>query len=294
MDSPAATLRQAVSSLAFLQARIPADHASASILGDERAGSGVAVGPDRILTALYVVLGAEHVEVTTIDGRSRAVERVTADHESGLGLLHLAGPPLDHATRRRESVAAGLPVFALGAAGPGEWKGASGHVSHVGPFEAFWEYMLDRAIMTTIPNPALGGTGLFDAKGRLAAIVTLGLSAVGRWSLAIPVDLYFDRREWIEDPRVRETRAWIGVYPAAQDGGVFVTGVVPRGPAHDAGLMRGDLILTVEGQPVSNLRELYDELWRRRPGQSIRLQVLRDSGLRVVSITARDRYDFFG
>ena len=49
----------------------------------------------------------------------------------------------------------------------GERKGATGHVCIVGPFEAFWEYMLDRAIMTTAMNPGLGGGPLLDVAVRL-------------------------------------------------------------------------------------------------------------------------------
>ena len=37
-----------------------------------------------------------------------------------------------------------------------ERKGTTGHVTRIGPFEAFWEYMLDRAIITTAINPGPG------------------------------------------------------------------------------------------------------------------------------------------
>ena len=140
----------------------------AAILGQERLGTGVAVGPDRILTAHYLVMGATRVEVTGFDGRERTVRRTAIDHTTGLALITLDGPALRTA-RLEEAAEAqpGLPVFLLTCARDGQRKATTGHVSAVGPFEAFWEYMLDRAIMTTAINPGLAGAPLFDLEGRL-------------------------------------------------------------------------------------------------------------------------------
>ena len=73
----------------------------------------------------------------------------------------------------------------------------------------------------------------------------------------------------------------------------MLTGVVPEGPADRAGLERGDLILSVDGTPVASLRELYTALWRHAPGESVSLQVLRESAIRVVEVTAGDRDEFY-
>ena len=99
--------------------------------------------------------------------------------------------------------------------------------------------MLDRAIMTTMLNPGLAGGPLFDARARVAGIVSLGLAAVARFSLAIPIALFEERRARLErgeDPPPGERRAWLGFYPQASDDGIAVTGVVPGGPAESAGL----------------------------------------------------------
>jgi S1-C subfamily serine protease len=258
-------------------------------------GTGVAVGPHHVLTAHYLVLGARKLEVAGPEGRGRTVRATALDHESGLALLALDGPPLPPAEIAPQPVAPGLPVFLLTCTSERERKGASGHVSMVGPFEAFWEYMLDRAIMTTVINPGLAGAPLFDPDGRLVGIVSLGLAAVARYSLAIPVDLFVARREALErgEGRPEGLRAWLGFYPQGYDGGVALTGVVPGGPADKAGLARGDLILSVDGAPVSSLRELYRTIWKKAPGEALSLQVLRDSAIRVVEVAAGDRYEFY-
>jgi S1-C subfamily serine protease len=145
-------------------------------------------------------------------------------------------------------------------------------------------------------NPGLAGAPLFDALGQLVGIVSLGLSAVGRYSLAIPIDLFLQRRQEMEsgsrDP-ARPHRAWVGFYPQAFDGGVAVTGVVSGGPADQAGLTRGDLLLSVDGEAVGSLRDLYMALWRKSPGEILGFQVLRDSAILVVDVTAGDRDDFY-
>ena len=283
--------------MTFLRTTIPAAHPSASILGEERAGSGIAVAPDRVLTAHYLVLGASNAEVTGLDGKARPATRVSLDHESGLALLSVEGADFEPARLSGEAeLRPGEPVFLLTCTGDKERRGASGHVSFVGPFETFWEYMLDRAVMTTIVNPGLAGGPLLDAQGRVAGIVALGLASVGRYSLAIPIGLFLERRERLESGRPvpePERRAWIGFYPQANEDGLAISGVVPGGPAEAAGLQRGDLLVSVDGQAVQGLRPLYHALWRKRPGEVVGMQVLREEKIHVVEVVAGDRDEFF-
>ncbi len=295
MDSPVAVARAAVPSVVFLRSEVPARHPSAAILGQERIGAGVAVAADRVLTAHYLVLGASSVQCSGVDGKPRAVTRVAIDHETGLALLALEGPALRPAAAGRgEDCPPGTPVFLLTLDATRERKGATGHVCSVAPFEAFWEYMLDRAIMTTVINPGLAGAPLFDGAGRLIGVVSLGLAAVGRYSLAIPIELYGRRQAALEAGQpAGPPWAWIGIYPQGADGSVVLSGVVPEGPADEAGLARGDLVLSVDGVAVSSLAELYRAMWRRGPGEALSFRILRDGALRVVEVTAGDRNVFY-
>jgi len=295
-DSLVTVPYRAIPSLVYLRAEVPSSHPSAAILGEERMGAGVAVSPGSVLTAHYLVLGASRVEVVALDGRANPMARVSLDHESGLALLTVERPELQPATLASTDVQPGLPVFLLTCTGEQQRRGATGHVASVGPFEAFWEYMLDRAIMTTAVNPGLAGGPLLDVQARVVGIVSLGLAAVGRYSLAIPVELFASRRALLESDQpmpAAERRAWIGFYCQGLEGGVTVTGVVPGGPGEAAGLQRGDLVLSVDGRTVTTLRELYGALWRRGPGETVDVQILRDEAIHVVEITAGDRYDFY-
>lgn len=295
MDALLTIPREATPAVVFLRSEVPADHPSSAILGEERLGAGVAVASDRILTAHYLVMGASRIEVTGFDGRERAVRRTTVDHTTGLALITLEGPALRAARLApAQEPRPGLPIFLLTCSRDGERKATTGHISAVAPFEAFWEYMLDRAIMTTAINPGVAGAPLFDLDGSLLGLVSLGLASVGRYSLAIPVSLYRERREQMEtEGGTRSGRAWVGFFPQAFDGGVVITGVVAGGPADRARVTRGDLVLSLDGRTVSTLRELYTALWLRAPGDTVGLQILRDSAIRVVEIAAGDRDDFY-
>ena len=58
-------------------------------------------------------------------------------------------------------------------------------------------------------------------------------------------------------------------------------------------LKRGDLLVSVDGQAVLGLRQLYEAIWTSGPGQLIGMQVLRDEAIQVVQVLAGDRYEFF-
>jgi S1-C subfamily serine protease len=280
----------------FLRADIPGEHPSAAILGEERMGAGVAVSPDRILTVHYLVLGASHVEVTALDGRVHSSNAIAIDHDSGLALLTLERSGLEPAKVSNGPSPVGTPIFLLTCTGERERRGATGLVSSVEPFEAFWEYMLDEAILTTAVNPGLAGGPLLDRQARVLGIVSLGLAAVGRYSLAVPASLFTDRRPLLESGApmpVEERRAWTGLYTQVHDDTVNVTGLVAGGPADKVGLKRGDVLLSVDGDAVSTLREFYTALWRKGPGDTVDLQVLRDESIHVVEVVAGDRYEFY-
>src|SRR5580765_4209884 len=100
MDALLTIPREATPAVVFLRSEIPADHPSAAILGQERLGAGVAVAPDRILTAHYLVMGARKLEVTGFDGREREVRRTAIDHTTGLALVTLGGAALRPARLR--------------------------------------------------------------------------------------------------------------------------------------------------------------------------------------------------
>jgi S1-C subfamily serine protease len=298
MDTSVALVKHLLQSVVHLHARVPGEHPSTRILGDERFGSGVVVDASGlILTVNYVVMGASSVEVSFPKGRRAKAEVVAQDFEVGLALLRVKRQGLAAATLGRgDALERGDHVIALAAIGPQERRVAGGLVTYLGEFEAYWEYLLERGIVSNAANPGFGGGGLFTPAGALVGIVCLNLNEIARASLAIPVDCYrAHAQELLRYGRVvsRPRRAWLGVFAHALDEGVVVAGVVPGGPGDRGGLQEGDLIVSLNAEQVASRRDLYLSLWRHEPGEALTLEVMRDSKVRRFEVKGGDRAYFF-
>ena len=91
----------------------------------------------------------------------------------------------------------------------------------------------------------------------------------------------------------RSSRPWLGVNVDEAHGRVFVKKVTPGGPAEKGGLQEDDLILTVNGKPVSDLAGLYRRVWALgEAGVEATLGVLRGLEIREVKVRTADRYQF--
>ncbi len=278
-----------------IRARIAPDRPSTATLGAERWGSGVIIEPDGlVLTAGYVVLEAAPLEVVLADGRRVSARVVGHDFESGLGLIRLdgGGPYPTVRLGRSAPVSAGQPVSIVGVGGDERSVAVAAGVTEVRPFVAYWEYMLDQAIVVTPLHPAFGGAALVDPEGALIGIVSLRLP---EGHLAIPIDLLAPVRDALvaHGRPARPPRPWLGVRSVAIDGGVGIAGVSPVGAAHAAGLQPGDVVVRFNGDRVVDIADFYRKLWSTAVGSPIELSVYREGRLEPVTVRARDRYTIF-
>jgi S1-C subfamily serine protease len=97
------------------------------------------------------------------------------------------------------------------------------------------------------------------------------------------------------------TRGWVGIEPMEltpelaetfglkQTEGVIITGVLQSGPAANAGLRPGDLLLKVAGQPVKNVGELLTQIASLTPGQRVKLDVARRNQTLTLDVTPAQR-----
>jgi len=298
MDAPVPLIKHLLESVVSLHTTVPRDHPSTAILGDERLGSGVVVDESGlILTVNYVVMGAQTTQVSFVKGRRQRAEVVAQDFETGLAVVRIKRQGLRPITLAPiDGIERGTPVVAVGALGAQERRAAGGHVTYLGEFEAYWEYLLDRGVVTSAANPGNGGGGLFDLSGRLLGILYLSLNEIGRQSLAIPIDAYqLHEEELVRYGRVvsRPRRAWLGVFAHALEEGVVVAGVVPGGPGEKGGLREGDVIVSFNAEEVPTRRDLYMRLWRHEPGERLSIEVMRENKVTRVEVTGGDRAEFF-
>ena len=217
MDASVELVKRLLPSVAHIHTEIPASHPSTAILGDERMGTGTIVDPaGLILTVNYVVMGGRSIEVMLERGRIQKAEIVAQDFDVGLALLRVKRQGLPAARlASSETLALGTPVFATAAMAPRERRVAGGLVTQLGEFEAYWEYMLERGVISTAPNPGFGGGPLFTLAGTMVGVVSLNLNEITRSSLAIPIECFASYRdELLRHGRVvsRPQRAWLGVF----------------------------------------------------------------------------------
>jgi S1-C subfamily serine protease len=298
MDASVELVKHLLGSVVHIHAEVPSSHPSTRIMGDERMGTGTVVDPaGLILTVNYVVMGAETLQVTLGRGRALRAEIVAQDFEIGLALLRVKRQGLQAVPiGDSETLTRGEPVFAIGSTGPRERRVAGGLVTHLGEFEGYWEYLLERGIVSSAANPGFGGGPLFTLSGQMMGVVSLNLNEIARCSLAIPGEYYRrNQQEFMRFGRVvsRPPRAWLGVFAHVLEEGVVVAGLVPNGPGARSGIQEGDVIVSLDAQEIPTRKELYLSLWKHAPGEKVTLEVMRDNEVRRLSVTGGDRADFY-
>lgn len=281
-----------------VRSTVPATHPSAQVLGTQRLGSGTLVDSSGlVLTVNYVVVGAEEIEVSLIDDTTLIGEVVARDFTSGLAAIKIPGSGYPSVPWQPSTeVQLGQEVFILAAGEKSQRRLNTGAISAIGPYDAYWEYHLDRTLLTTAMNPGLGGGALFASSGRLIGVVALDLREIGRFTLAVPSECFFEHRDELlrHGHRVTEPpRAWIGLFCYDLQEHVVVAGVLPSSPSEGAGLEAGDVILAIDGEEVGNRAALYRQLWSHRPGETVILQVYRENGVRDIPVRTANGEEFF-
>jgi S1-C subfamily serine protease len=281
-----------------VRVRIPEAHPSAQILGTDRMGSGTLIDPSGIvLTVNYVCLGADTIDVTLLDDTRVSGQVIAQDFFSGLAAIKIPGESYPAARwTSAQGLRTGQEVFIVAAAGGSQRRVNSGAISSLDPFDAFWEFHLERGIMTTAMNPGLGGGGLYTQSGDLVGVILLDLNEVGRFTLAVPAELFFQHRAELLQYGKRTTRparAWVGLYCYMLREHVVIAGVLPGTPSEHAGLKPGDVVVSIDDQPISFRHELYARLWQHKPGELIRFAVFRENTVIEVDVHGADVESFF-
>jgi serine protease Do len=278
-----------------IRVSIPEDHPSTKNLGSERTGSGTIVDPEGyILTVNYVVTGASSITVTVSEGDEYPGEIVTQDLDSGLALLKIRTRGLPFLKPSTEPAVLGQASLIVASSGNNERKVSGGYVTSLEPYDGHWEYMLDQTVRVTAVNPGFGGGTLANFKGEMLGVVSLNLADVGKFSLAIPISYYLNQEQAFKQRSLVSQKPWLGFYPHLLAGHVVVGGVTEGSPADRHGLKEGDIILDVESTQIRSRRQLYQELWKKRPGEPICLRILRNETSIELNLIGADRRTRYG
>jgi S1-C subfamily serine protease len=281
-----------------VQAEIPAEARTASLLGTRRDGSGVVIDDAGLIVTIgYLITEAMAAEVTTPAGKASRAEVIGFDTESGLGLLRAVEPlevkPMPIGTAK--GLAERTPVIVAGHGGA-EAAQAAVVVSRR-TFAGYWEYLLEDAIFTAPPCLAWSGAALIASDGKLVGIGSLIVGdADGGFpgNMFVPIDrLRPVMGDLIALGRPSSVRPWLGANLQEIDGELVVRRVAPEGPADEAGIQHGDRVVAIDGSQVRDLADFYRALWSRgEAGITVELTVNRQGGQHEIGVRTIDRYRY--
>jgi S1-C subfamily serine protease len=276
---------------------------ASTILVDARKrypASGIAYAEDLILTADHVVT-KEDIKVGLPDGRTLNATVAGRDPGSDLALLKLSEKALSPA-KISDDVKVGQLVLALGRPNSAGMQASWGIVTAIsGPTRTFRGGLLDEYLQTeTTPYPGFSGGPLVNSEGEVLGLNTSGLTRGS--SLTIPVKVAWRVAEALAKHGSIK-RGYLGVrtqpveIPEAarkalqreQSQGLLVLWLEEGGPAEKGGLLVGDILVGISGQPVGDPDDLFAALNSETVGQAVAVEVLRGGRPETVQVTVAER-----
>jgi S1-C subfamily serine protease len=301
VNAPIFLLEKVLRATVGVHSHIPSTHVSTAIgLGTDRRGTGTIVSHDGlILTVHYLLLGAQSVIVTLPSGEQLEAKIIGKDYSTGLGLLKIDAHEMPCVeVVSSESCVPGAEAFTVASMGGDKRCADCGIFTYLGPFDAVWEFVLDKCVCVTAPTLSIGLSGgpICNTKAQVVAVSYLNFADLSRAILGVPGENFLAVRDELIQHGRRTTavpRAWLGVLSYTLREHVVIAGVMPGGPGEKAGLQQGDLVIAIDGNDVNDRRLLYEALRNRRPGENINLKVLRDNRVYQVEVPSIRAEDYF-
>ena len=253
-------------------------------------GSGVIIGSEGyILTNQHVIDGADEILIALADGRGSQAVLIGQDRDTDIAILQVPITGLVGIEITDQAIRVGDVVLAIGNPLNVGQTVTMGIVSATGrnriglnTFENFIQ--TDAAI-----NPGNSGGALINARGELIGINTAIFSqtvVAQGIGFAIPISLALEiMQQIIEFGEV--TRGWLGVEGteinaraalATGDPGIkgaLIVGVYIDSPADKAGIRSGDIVVAVNDEAISEIRDLLDKITLYKPGERIQITINR-------------------
>lgn len=275
-----------------------------AVNGRERiSSSGILWRPGVIVTAEHTVRRDEEITVTLPDGRT--VPATLAGRDAGTDIAVLKADcgdlPAGEAAPGN-ALRPGHIVLAVGRGGETGLSAAMGVISGVaGAWRTWRGGMIDRFVRLDVSlYPGASGGAVVDTNGRLIGLATGGLSRVA--GIAIPLET-LERVAGELLARGRVTRGYLGVglQPVALPdhlrsrlgiagrSGVIVLSVEAGGPADNAGILVGDILVGLDGKPVTDTDDVQAALGADAVGRSIQASLVRGGEKAEATVNVRER-----
>ena len=263
-------------------------------------GSGFIISPDGyILTNNHVVADADEIIVRLSDRSEMKAKLVGTDPRSDVALLKIEGKNLPVLKLgKSQDLKAGQWVVAIGSPFGFDHTVTQGIISAIGrslPNESYVPF-----IQTDVPiNPGNSGGPLFNLAGEVVGINSQIYTRSGGFmgvSFAIPIDVAMDVSNQLKAGG-KVSRGWLGVviqevnkdlaesFGLEKPAGALVAQVLDDGPAAKGGLQVGDVILSMNGQPIVMSADLPHLVGALKAGSKATLEVVRDGKRKTLDLT---------
>ena len=269
-------------------------------------GSGFVFAADGlILTNSHVVEGSSKVQVALPDGRDYVADVVGQDPDTDVAVLRITAPDLvPVAFGDSRMLRAGQLIVAIGNPYGFHHTVTAGVVSALGrSLRSRSGRLIDQVIQTDAAlNPGNSGGPLVTSDGCVVGVNTAIIAGGQGLSFAVPISAVVTvLPALLRDGRVR--RGYLGIagqnvpllrrvtrfHRLAQASAVLVISVEADGPALAAGLRDGDLIVSLDGDPVGGLDDMHRLLTESKIGTRVRLGVLRGAERREIEVPVKER-----
>ena len=269
---------------------------------EQSLGSGVIITTDgTIVTNNHVIDGATDIKVSLSDKREFKARLVGTDPKTDVAVLKIDADNLPTLPLGNSSaLQVGDLIFAIGDPfGIGE-TATMGIVSATGRggmgIETYENFIQTDAAI----NPGNSGGAMIDLHGNLVGINTAILSGGSGGNQGIGFAIPINMARNVMDQIVahgKVVRGYIGVriqdvtpdiakqFGLNETHGALIGDVTPDTPGARAGLKRGDIILTVNGQETTDANQLHLEIAQIAPGTSIKLKIWRDGRAQDTTLT---------
>ncbi|HVL04674.1 MAG TPA: trypsin-like peptidase domain-containing protein [Acidimicrobiales bacterium] len=275
--------------------------------GRSGSGSGVLFRSDgHLLTNAHVVDGATSVVVVLSSGRELPARVVGSDPESDTAVVKIDGGPFPVAELGstadlkvgQEAIAIGSPLGLTG--GPSVTVGVVSAL-HRSVRTRTGHNLMDM-VQTDAPiAPGSSGGALLDSNGKVIGITTaVAMTDTGAegFGFATPIDAARNAADQLITTG-RVVTVWLGVEGSDLDGataldlnvdgGAMIEKVKAGSPAERAGLAARDVIVRVDGKPITSMGMLVVAVRSHRPGDVFTVEILRDKQRHGMTVTVAER-----
>jgi len=255
--------------------------------------SGVFWRPGIIVTAEHTIRREEEITVTLPDGTTAPATLVASDAGTDLSVLRVEAPGAASVLRGTPKPAPGQLALAVGRSPDSGVNATWGIVSAVsGPWRTWRGGRLDAYIRLDLTlYPGSSGGLVINVAGEALGIATSALSRIA--GLAIPastIDRVVD--EILSRGRVARGYLGVGLQPVElpdHQKGLIVLSLEPEGPAAKAGILIGDVLVSLGGDHAADTEDIQAVLEKFGVGHTVEAGVLRGGASRNISITVGER-----